>query len=117
MLKNFFFTAIRNLLKHKGYLFINIIGLAIGLASFIFITLYVIHELSYDRFHSQHENIYRLVIKGQMSEQDLHQAISAAPTARALIDDYPEIEKVVRIAEFGAWLIRYQDKKATLPSG
>jgi putative ABC transport system permease protein len=111
MLKNIFITAIRNLLKHKGYLFINIIGLAIGLASFIFITFYVIHELSWDRFHSQHENIYRLVIKGQMSGQDLHQAISAAPTARALIDDYPEIEKVVRIAEFGAWLIRYQDKR------
>lgn len=111
MFKNFFITAIRNLLKHKSYLFINIIGLAIGLASFIFITLYVVHELSYDKFNSQYENMYRLVIKGQMSGQDLHQAISAAPTARALIDDYPEIEKVVRISKFGAWLIRYQDKR------
>jgi len=111
MLKNFFITAIRNLFKHKGYLFINIIGLAIGLASFIFISLYVIHELSYDRFHSQYENIYRLKIKGQMSGQELHQAITAAPTARAVLDDYPEIEKAVRIAEFGAWLIRYEDKK------
>ena len=51
MIKNFFVNAARNLQKHGGYFAINITGLAIGLTSFIFISLYVMNELSYDKFH------------------------------------------------------------------
>ncbi len=111
MLKNYLITACRNLIKQKGYLFINILGMAVGLASFIFISLYVMHERSFDTFHSNYENIYRIRITGQMSGQVLDQAVSAAPMARALIDDYPEIDKVVRVGKFGAWLVRYNEKR------
>lgn len=110
MFKNFIVTALRNLVKHKGYLIINILGLAIGLTSFILITLYVLNEFSYDRFHAKIENIYRVKVKGQMSGQVLDQAVTAAPMAKALKADYPEVVQVVRIARFGAWLIRYKDK-------
>jgi len=110
MIRNFLVTAFRNLIKHKGYLIINILGLAIGLTSFIFISLYVLNELSYDRFHSKYENIYRVKVKGQLSGQMLDQAITAAPMAKALVADYPEVEQATRVARFGAWLIRYQDK-------
>ncbi len=95
MFKNFITSAIRNLFKQKGYFFINILGLAIGLTSFIFISLYVIHELSYDRFHKDYKQIYRVKVTGQMSGQVLDQAVTAAPMARALKDDFPEIEQVV----------------------
>jgi hypothetical protein len=67
MLKNFFINAIRNMQKHSGYLILNITGLTIGLTSFLLITIYVLHELSYDRFHKNYENIYRIKVKGLMA--------------------------------------------------
>jgi putative ABC transport system permease protein len=110
MFKNFLTIALRNLFKNKGYLVINILGLAIGLTSFIFIALYVINELSYDRYHSRYEDIYRVKVKGQMSGQVLDQAVTAAPMAKALVADYPEVEQATRISRWGAWLIRYKEK-------
>ena len=53
MLKNYIKTALRNLFKHKGYSLINIVGLAIGMASCLLILLYVQHELSYDNFNEK----------------------------------------------------------------
>ena len=68
MFKNYYVTAVRNLLKHKSYFLINISGLAIGMACFVFISLFIINELSYDRFHTKSEAIYRVsnhaVIRG-----------------------------------------------------
>lgn len=60
MLKNYFKTAIRNLLKHKGHSSINILGLAIGMTSCLLIFLYVADELSFDRFHKKADSIYRM---------------------------------------------------------
>ncbi|MEP2025881.1 MAG: ABC transporter permease [Reichenbachiella sp.] len=111
MLKNFYLTAIRNLLKHKSYFLINICGLAIGIASFIFISLYILNELSYDKFHSQSENIYRVHVQGQMMGQGMDMAATASPMAQALLSEYPEVEKVTRIKESGAWFIGRGNKK------
>ncbi|MCP4553625.1 MAG: FtsX-like permease family protein [Bacteroidetes bacterium] len=110
MIKNFLITTFRNLYKQKGFFFINVSGLAIGLTSFIFIALYVQHETNYDRFHSEYKNIYRVKVVGQMSGQELNQAITASPMAQALLEDIPEVEQVCRIGKFGDWLIGYQDK-------
>ncbi|MDX1672745.1 MAG: hypothetical protein R3211_10420, partial [Balneolaceae bacterium] len=60
MLGNFFKTAYRNLSRKKGYSLINLLGLALGLASCLLILLYVQHELSYDRFHPNADRIYRV---------------------------------------------------------
>lgn len=111
MLKNFYLTAIRNLLKHRSYFLINIGGLAIGIASFIFISLYIINELSYDRFHSQSEDIYRVHVHGQMMGQSMDMAATASPMAQALLNEYPEVAKVTRIKESGAWFIGRGEKK------
>ncbi len=111
MLKNFFVNAIRNIRKRSGYILLNIGGLAIGLTSFIFISLYVINELSYDRFHTNYENIYRIKIVGRMAGGELDQAITAAPMAQALLKDYPEVLQVTRVRGMGDWLIRFGDKK------
>jgi len=59
MLKSYLKIAVRNLLKHKGYSLINICGLAIGIACCLLIALWLMHELSYDRFHAHAERIYR----------------------------------------------------------
>jgi putative ABC transport system permease protein len=61
MIKNYLKVAFRNLLKHKGYAFINILGLAVGIAASVLIFLYITDELSYDRFHIQADRTYRLV--------------------------------------------------------
>lgn len=111
MIRNYYVTALRNLRKHKSYFILNMSGLAIGIASFIFIALLVINELSYDRYHINTENTYRVQVKGQMMGQDLDMAVTASPMAQALLDDYPEVEKVTRIKESGAWIIGYKNRK------
>ena len=60
MLKNYTKIMLRNLSKHKGFSFINLTGLTLGLTAFILIVLYVRFELSYDRFHENAENIYKV---------------------------------------------------------
>jgi putative ABC transport system permease protein len=111
MLKNFIINAFRNMKKHSGSVILNVVGLAIGLTTFLFITFYVINELSYDRFHKNYENIYRLKVVGRMSGGEIDQAITAAPMAQAMLNDYPEVLKVTRVTRMGAWLIRFGDKK------
>jgi len=97
--------------KRAGFILLNIGGLAIGLTSFLFISLYVINEQSYDRFHRNYENIYRIKIVGQMAGSKLDQAVTAAPMAQAMLRDYPEVLKVTRVRQMGDWLIRFGDKK------
>jgi putative ABC transport system permease protein len=111
MLKNFLINALRNIGKQRGYIFLNVAGLAIGLTSFLFISLYVIHELSYDKFHENYRNIYRIKIVGRMSGGELDQAVTAAPMAQAMLKDYPEVLRVTRVRGFGDWLIMRGDKK------
>ena len=60
MLKNYLKIALRNIKRHKGYSFINITGLAIGMACCLFITIWVLDELSYDKFHENAANLYRI---------------------------------------------------------
>jgi putative ABC transport system permease protein len=111
MLKNFFTNAFRNMRKQPGYIALNVGGLAIGLTSFLFITLYVIHELSYDRFHKNYENIYRLKVVGRMAGGVLDQAVTAAPMAQAMLNDYPEVLHATRVRNMGAWLIRFGENR------
>jgi len=111
MLKNFFKNSYRNLRKQRGYVLLNIGGLAIGLTSFMFISLYVIHELSYDRFHKNYENIYSLKVVGRLAGGVLDQAVTAAPMAKAMLNDYPEILRAARVIDMGAWLLKYEDNK------
>ena len=111
MLKNFFINGLRKIKKQPGYMILNVGGLAIGLASFFFITLYVVNELSYDRFHKNYENIYRVKVIGRLAGSELDQAITAAPMAQTMLKDYPEVLQAARIRKMGDWLIRFGDKK------
>jgi putative ABC transport system permease protein len=111
MLKNFFTNAFRTMRKQHGYIILNVSGLAIGLTSFLFISLYVIHELSYDRFHKNYKNIYALKVVGRMSGGVLDQAITAAPMAKAMKDDYPEVLAATRVRRMGAWLVKFGENK------
>jgi len=110
MLKNYLLVALRNLWRHRGYTLINIFGLTIGIASTIFILLYVINEMSYDRFHAKSDQIYRVWISGSMPATEMRHAVSSAPMAEALLNDYPEVEQSVRIRQAGGWIVRQGDR-------
>ena len=110
MLRSYFLVALRNLWKHRGYTLINIFGLTIGLASTILIMLYVINEMTYDRFHEKADRIYRVWISGSMPATEMRHAVSSPPMAEALLNDYPEVEQTVRLRKAGGWIVRRGDR-------
>ena len=99
MLRNYITIALRNLTKYKSYSFLNIAGLAIGMASFILIALYIYHELSVDRYHSNADNIYRITEDLRTENELLFQSTSSPPMGPAFAREYPEVLDFVR---FGA---------------
>lgn len=94
MLKNFFKTAFRNILKYKSYSIINFIGLTCGIALTLLILVYVRHELSYDRFHEKTDRLYRLRYS---APNGLELATSPPPIAPKLKDEFAEIEEAARV--------------------
>jgi putative ABC transport system permease protein len=96
MLKNYLKIAYRNFIRHKLYSFINVFGLAIGLSICMIISLWVLRELSYDRFHENASRIYR--IERELFRDNLYSRwpITGGYYKRALIEDYPEIVNAVR---------------------
>ena len=97
MIKNYLTIAWRNLRKNKIYSVLNITGLAIGLASFILISLYVNDELSYDRFNVKADRIYRINSDIRFGAGQLHLPVTPDVMGPTLIKDYPEIEQFTRI--------------------
>ena len=97
MLKNYFKVAFRNIKRQRLYAAINILGLAIGMAGCLLIFLWVQDELSYDRYHSKADQIFR--VEREMHFRELHGQvpITAGTYGEALVMDYPEIEDFCRI--------------------
>ncbi len=110
MLKNFVKIAIRNLLKNKIFSFINITGLAIGIACCLLIMLFVQNELSYEKFHKNHENIYRVYFDLKIGDNEQIMAVTNAPMRDALIRDFPEVVNAARFRTYGYPVMRYGDK-------
>src|SRR3978361_1190791 len=101
MIKNYIKTAFRNLLKNKGFTAINILGLALGLATCLLIVFYVFDELSFDSFNTKADRIYRLNNNIKFGGNEDAYSESPAPTAAALKADFPEIEQVTRFRQRG----------------
>lgn len=110
MFRNYLKTTFRNILKHKGYSFINILGLAIGMVVCIFIFLWVRDELSFDRFHQNSDEIYR-VVEDQLGITGIFRvAVTPWPLGQALVKDYPEVINSARFLRIRRRLIRHGDK-------
>ncbi len=107
MIKNYLTIGARNLRKHPMYTLLHVIGLAIGLAAFLFIHHYRIFEKSYDDFHYKPDQLYRLttddVLNGRIQVRD---AMSFAPSGKALQDELPEILSYTTTAKPGRLIIR-----------
>ncbi|HUU05196.1 MAG TPA: ABC transporter permease [Patescibacteria group bacterium] len=110
MIRNYLKVAWRNLFKHKGYSFINIFGLSVGIACFIMISLWVRHELSYDRFHQKAERIYLVEDYEKYSDgEELRFSVNPPLLAPTLAKDYPEVEAAVRFRSLSDKVFRRKD--------
>lgn len=101
MFKNYIKTAFRSLLKNKGFTAINILGLALGLATCLLIVFYVVDELSYDRYNEKHDRIFRVNEDLKLGENSVQYAIAMPPLAKTLMAEYPFVEEATRIKN--AW--------------
>jgi len=110
MIKNYLKTALRNLKRHPGYSFINIVGLSIGMACFILIALVIRGEFQVDAFHEQAERIFRVTRLDEYGGELNRVALTQAPLAAALKRDFPEVEKAACFNYRGDVLVRYKDK-------
>jgi len=110
MLKNYAKVTLRNILKHRGYSFINITGLSIGMACCIFIMLWVFHELSYDRFHENADTLYRVEEDQHYSGDIYHVTVTPFPIAPAFKEEIPEVIDATRLVWFGTVLLKYKEK-------
>jgi putative ABC transport system permease protein len=106
MIRNYIKIALRSLWKNKGFSAINIIGLAIGLATCLLITLFVLDELSYDRYNKKADRIYR--VDGDIKFGGNHFTLATAPDpmGATLKKDFPQVEQYVRLRKAGGLLIK-----------
>src|SRR6188768_4020096 len=110
MLKNYLKIAIRSLLKNRTSSIINICGLAIGLSTGILIMLVIKEEYSYDKFHTNLDEIYLMMKNQQQTGQISTGSSSPGPWAASLRLDIPEIKNVARASSGDAQLLRVGDK-------
>jgi len=109
MWSNYLNTAVRNLWKQKYYTLINVLGLALGLACFLFILAYVKDELSYDRYHEKADRIYRADFRGVIFGQDFDIGEVGDPFGPTVLEDFPEVEQQVRLRSRGSFLVRHEE--------
>jgi putative ABC transport system permease protein len=107
MFRNYLKIALRNLKRHKGFSFLNITGLAIGMVCTILILFWVQHELSFDRYHENGKKTYRILQHIQYAEV-VTWAINQGPLGPALKAEIPEIAEQARFC-FAQWRMKYND--------
>lgn len=101
MLRNYLIIALRNMKKQKLFAAINVAGLATGISVCMLIWLYVADELSYDKFHRDYQNIYRLALRGRLAGQEFNTANTSVPVGPAMLTDIPGVEEMVRVFPVG----------------
>jgi len=111
MFKNYFKVSIRNLLRNKGYSIINIVGLAVGMACCALIMLWVMDELSYDRYHENADNIYRVTYKFERPNYNPHFARSPYGYVNSLPEEYPEVLDLIRFHHDEQTVVKKDDIK------
>ncbi|MEM1134632.1 MAG: ABC transporter permease [Bacteroidota bacterium] len=118
MFQNHFKIAWRHIVKKKLYSFINITGLGVGMACCMMIFLYVKHELSYDQYHENLNNIYRVLHgykskeeRGRLTSPEEFQVWGSAPVGPAMLKDFPEVKSYFRFTSPANMLFEYEDKR------
>jgi len=111
MFKNYLKTGWRNIKRQKGYSFINIAGLALGMACAILIVFFIHHELGFDRFHKNADRIHRVVTDGTIREDRGIFPAAQMALGPTLAKDYPEVAAVVRVQRLSKTMVKYADRR------
>jgi len=101
MFRNYIKIAWRNILKNKGIFSINIVGLALGIASCLIIMLFVVDELSYDRYNEKADEIVNVVFRAKVGGEEIKEGSIMAPVGEALKQEFPEVLDATRIRNIG----------------
>ncbi len=110
MLSNFFKVAFRNLWKRKLFSVINISGLSVGIACFFLIAVHVWDEFSYDNFHLNEKNLYRVALERIYPDNVVNYAVIPHSIPTAMLNDFPEVESVTRLLHIqNEAVFRYED--------
>ncbi|MFO7447968.1 MAG: ABC transporter permease [Ignavibacteriaceae bacterium] len=117
MFKNYLSVTLRRLLKQKTFSLINILGLSFGLMFTLLILLWVQDELSVDRYHEKGDQIAQAYLKGTKEENTSFQPTVSPAIASMLLDQYPEVSNVVRLAPLQEVVFKYNDKIFVESSG
>lgn len=111
LLPNYFKVASRNIFRHKGYSFINITGLAIGMACCILIALWVLDEMSFDTFHENAGNIYGIVQTQSIDNEKLYVTSTPAVFAKSFKEEFPEVIASTRYTpSWDEMIVSHKDK-------
>jgi putative ABC transport system permease protein len=111
MFKSYLKITFRNLIRQKGYSFINISGLSIGMACCILLLAYIFSELSYDKYHDKADRIYRLCSDFKIAGNNLNIPKSSARIANSIKQNYPEVEDAVLLNKMDRTSVQYEDKQ------
>jgi putative ABC transport system permease protein len=114
MFKNLLNHSFRSLNRQKGYVVLNIIGLSVGIACSLLIALFVINEISYDRFHENKNRIYRVILDGKIGQQEIRAPYTCSPLGSVLLNEIPEIEAFNRMNAWDETIIKYYDQSFTI---
>ncbi len=109
MYKSYFKIGWRNVVKNKALFAINVSGLALGIATCLMIMMFVVNELSYDRYNEKADQIVRIVLKGKVNGEIIKEAVTPAPVGPTLKSEFPEVLEATRLRRVGTPKISYQD--------
>lgn len=109
MFKNYLIIALRNLQRNKLFSIINVMGLALGMAATLLITEYLVYELSFDNFHTQKENIYRVIIQEEKDGTIEFADIITAGVAESLVLEFPEALAMARFSNSHSAYFSYDE--------
>lgn len=109
MITNLLKVAFRNFIRERFYTFLNVSGLAVGITIAMLITIFIVNELSYDRFHSKSDRIYRMISDLQMGSNSFVGNATFPPMAKAMHSDIPEVELAVRMSQQNGLIFKQGD--------
>ena len=113
MFANLLKYSYRALKRQRSYVIINVFGLAVGMLCSLVIALFIIHELSYDRFHEKGDRTYQVILRGKIGGQEARGSYTASPIGPAMKNEFPEVEDFVRVNAWGETILRDGDRSFT----
>ncbi len=113
MFTNLIRYSLRSIRRQRAYIIINVLGLSIGIACSLLITLFVINEVSYDKFNTRKDRIFRLILNGKIGGQEVTLASASSIIGPTMVKEFPEVEDFLRMSKVGPTVIDYNNQTFT----